>query len=279
MLTKTRLAITTAALLSLTACGMHPRHDMTPVANDTHAATLHRDYRDLEASEAQQYDWKSAWIYHHKAWMAGQGMYVAPFRPDTFHLNGDGESYARLTHARRRLDDHLNADTIAAFPVETANAQAAYDCYVEQLSEDHQPHDIAACKARFEDALAIIDGRHVMHAQASDVLTSYQIYFDFDKSTLRPDSLKTLDRVAHEIEKYHPGSVTVGGHTDRAGTVDYNDKLSARRAKAVSEALTARGVPNQVLDDKAYGENDPAVPTKNGVRLEENRRVVIDFNR
>lgn len=108
-------------------------------------------------------------------------------------------------------------------------------------------------------------------------IAEYNVYFDFDKSDLRPGDIATLDRVAREINTYQPTEVTVAGHTDRSGSYEYNYALSQRRAQAVSAALTERGVVNRVIQTEAHGETQPAVATPDGVKLEENRRVEIDF--
>lgn len=113
----------------------------------------------------------------------------------------------------------------------------------------------------------------------SNVLSEYQINFAFDSSAIETEANGTLDRVAREIKQYNPSEVTVAGHTDTAGKSEYNQKLSERRALAVSEALTARGVQNRVLDMKAYGQNNLAVQTPDNTPLRENRRVVVEFRK
>lgn len=113
----------------------------------------------------------------------------------------------------------------------------------------------------------------------SNVLSDYEINFAFDSAAIEPAAGGTLDQVADEIKKYNPREVTVVGHTDKAGPNDYNEKLSERRAMAVSEALTERGVTNRVIDKQAVGENDPAIDTQDGVALRENRRVVVEFRK
>ncbi len=109
------------------------------------------------------------------------------------------------------------------------------------------------------------------------IVSSYPIYFDFDKSNIRSSETSTLDKVANEISVHHPIQVTVAGHTDTSGSAQYNDALSQRRAAAVAQALTSKGIQNEIINKAAYGESDLAVPTPNGVKLEQNRRVVIDF--
>ena len=73
--------------------------------------------------------------------------------------------------------------------------------------------------------------------------------------------------------------MTIAGYTDRSGTDDYNYDLSRKRAEAVSWALTNLGIPNRVLGQEAHGETNPAVPTPDGVKLEENRRVEVQFRK
>ncbi len=119
----------------------------------------------------------------------------------------------------------------------------------------------------------------VPREEPREIVKTYKVYFDFDEASLRPDARNTLDKVAREIKKYNPYEVTVSGHADRAGPSDYNVALSKRRAMSVSEALTARGIENRVITSRARGEFAPAVPTEDGVRLQENRRVVIDFRK
>ncbi|MCE9508158.1 MAG: OmpA family protein [Alphaproteobacteria bacterium] len=111
------------------------------------------------------------------------------------------------------------------------------------------------------------------------IISSYTIYFDFDRSNINPDQKPTLDRIASEIAKYHPTQVTVAGYTDTSGTKEYNMTLSQERAKSVASALTDEGVQNRVIDKRAHGEEDLAVPTADGTRNQENRRVIVDFRR
>lgn len=110
-----------------------------------------------------------------------------------------------------------------------------------------------------------------------DVLASYTINFGFDGSAIEAQAKAVLDQISNEIKEYNPSEVTVAGYTDRSGSIEYNMSLSERRAHVISNALKQRGVFDQVIDEETYGETDSAVETKDGVRLRENRRVVIDF--
>ena len=112
-----------------------------------------------------------------------------------------------------------------------------------------------------------------------EVINDYELHFAYDSAQLEPAAKRILDMIARDINTYKPGEVTVAGYTDTAGDEDYNIKLSERRAQAVSDALTQYGIPNRVLQKKAYGEKHNAVKTNDGVALKENRRVVVEFRK
>ena len=72
--------------------------------------------------------------------------------------------------------------------------------------------------------------------------------------------------------------IDVTGHADRAGSARYNDRLSRRRANSVKQGLIANGVPEKDIIIYARGEREPLVPTRDGVREPQNRRVEIVLN-
>src|SRR5690606_4263323 len=109
------------------------------------------------------------------------------------------------------------------------------------------------------------------------IVRSYTVLFDHDKSDIRSNEMATIDQAMREIDKYEPKQVTVTGYTDSSGKADYNQTLSREREQAVSKALLSRGIKNQTLEREARGEYEQAVQTGDGVRNQENRRVVIDF--
>lgn len=111
------------------------------------------------------------------------------------------------------------------------------------------------------------------------VVSSYTILFDHDKSEFRSGGTETLDRAMNEISQYNPHLVTVTGYADSSGKSDYNQNLSHEREQAVSSALLERGIAHKTLNREARGEYDQAVQTEDGVRNQQNRRVVIDFLR
>lgn len=99
------------------------------------------------------------------------------------------------------------------------------------------------------------------------------IFFDYNKATLRPESNKELDKVV-EMMQQNPGlSIEIGGHTDNQGSAAYNRDLSQRRAQSVKDYLTAQWIKNERIIAKGYGEADPEVPNTSDENRQVNRRV------
>ena len=69
----------------------------------------------------------------------------------------------------------------------------------------------------------------------------------------------------------------LAGYTDTSGSAQYNMGLSARRNTSVRNYLTARGIPDGRISSEAFGEKDLRVPTADGVREPQNRRVQITY--
>jgi uncharacterized protein with beta-barrel porin domain len=105
---------------------------------------------------------------------------------------------------------------------------------------------------------------------------SYLAYFEFDSATLTDGARVTLDAVVSSYARCGSPVVLVAGHTDRAGPETYNAKLSAQRAETVKAYLAERNV-GEVITTVAKGELEPMVPTADGVRNDQNRRVEIIY--
>ena len=88
------------------------------------------------------------------------------------------------------------------------------------------------------------------------------IFYDFDKATLRDESKSALDEMAQMLRDNPNVSIEMGSHTDRKGTDEYNDALSDRRAKSVVDYLVGAGISADRLTWKGYGEHKPKTVTK-----------------
>ncbi len=88
------------------------------------------------------------------------------------------------------------------------------------------------------------------------------IFYDFDKATLRPESKAALDEMAQMLRDNPHVTIELAAHTDRKGSEEYNIRLSERRAKSVIDYLIAAGIDPQRLSPKGYGESVPKTVTK-----------------
>lgn len=104
---------------------------------------------------------------------------------------------------------------------------------------------------------------------------TFLVFFDFDKATLTADARRVVEAAAASYKATGSARINVAGYTDLAGTQAYNLRLSQRRADAVASYLAAQGVPKSAMDVKWFGKEHPRVPTPDGVREPQNRRVEI----
>ena len=93
------------------------------------------------------------------------------------------------------------------------------------------------------------------------------IFYDFDKATLRPESKKALDEMAQMLKDNPHVAIEMASHTDRKGSDKYNEGLSQRRAQSVVDYLVAAGVERERLQPHGYGESRPKTVTKRIARL------------
>jgi outer membrane protein OmpA-like peptidoglycan-associated protein len=104
---------------------------------------------------------------------------------------------------------------------------------------------------------------------------NYLVFFDFNKSDLTADARGIIKSAAAEVARQNTTKLTVTGHTDTVGSDAYNLRLSMRRAQAVQTELVHDGVAQGEIAIFAKGKRDPLVPTADGVREPQNRRVQI----
>lgn len=92
------------------------------------------------------------------------------------------------------------------------------------------------------------------------------IFYDFDKATLRPESKAALDEMIKMLNDNPNVTIELGAHTDRKGTEKYNEGLAQRRAQSVVDYLIAGGIAPDRLEAKGYGESVPKVINKKMAR-------------
>ncbi len=271
-----KTALAGLAALTLTACGsVYDEAILSAPSGSAFNQALHAKYLELARFEyVEMEDYADADHFAAKALATIEG----PVAPDTVESRDipavDVTGYlqnpvADLQEARRQLVDALAANATVNMPEDAAEAQASYDCWLEQQEENFQPEDIEACRTRFETALAKIT--------VGEPIGTVIIYFDWDSDIISPAGFEKV-RVAADAAR-DAGELLVNGYTDTSGSRAYNVGLSRRRAENVASALIAEGINAEILRIRDYGE-DPAflaVQTGDGVREAANRRVEIVF--
>ena len=105
----------------------------------------------------------------------------------------------------------------------------------------------------------------------------YIVFFDWDQSDITPEAASVLNSAVTAYRDCGNASVMLAGHTDRSGTVTYNQGLAERRNASVRDYMTGRGIPSARISSEAFGESQPRVPTADGVRELQNRRVEVTY--
>jgi peptidoglycan-associated lipoprotein len=99
------------------------------------------------------------------------------------------------------------------------------------------------------------------------------VYFDYDKADIRDSERATLSKNADTLKRFDFLRVTVEGHCDERGTVEYNLALGERRAKATFDYLVSLGVPAERLKTVSYGKEVPVCTESNEACWQRNRRA------
>jgi OOP family OmpA-OmpF porin len=275
-----------ALLPLLAACAGGPNIEATKsMANKGSAfnGALQQEYIALAMAEAEEWDMEDAHYFNNKALAAAKGDDVQPQAIKERKITGDARW--DLEAARQALRASLLAGSKDYAPKESARAQAMFDCWTQEQEENDNPADVAACMNGFNEALAKVEGmRLAMKAKAPmkkmmDLPAPYTVYFDFDSFDLSATGAAVIKEAAKATMKAKAGGVVVTGHTDKAGSDDYNKGLSRARATGVVNALMAEGIARDSVKRMYSGEAAPEVMTKDGTKEARNRRVTISFTR
>ncbi len=279
------LILTGAAALVVSACTGGA--DIDAVRNAASKGNmfqqgLHREYSSLAVMERAEADWSDADYFNERARSASMGKASGPQNMNARQIPAD--KVRMLSKARARLMRALDNGGADILPQPAARAQAMFDCWMQEQEENFQADDIAACRAAFDIALKAVESAlepvrmakaPMMKKMAAPAPKSFIVYFDFNKSSLNGAANAVISQIAASAYSAKPGSIAVIGHTDRAGSNDYNAGLSKMRAARVAKALTERGLSQ--VKTSSYGETKPWMGTADGARQALNRRVEVNF--
>ena len=112
-------------------------------------------------------------------------------------------------------------------------------------------------------------------APEAPIVRSYIVFFDWDSVAITPEANAIIMDAANAAKTLGVARIELTGHADRSGAPLYNQRLSVRRAEAVKSVLMGLGVAPEEIVTIGKGESAPLVPTPDGVREPQNRRVEI----
>ncbi|MHB1399581.1 MAG: OmpA family protein [Trichloromonadaceae bacterium] len=161
------------------------------------------------------------------------------------------------TIARERADAaHLQAGAMTA-EAEKAKAEAL------------------AAEAQTKKLEAQIAELQATKSERGLVITLGDVLFDTNKSELRSGARSTIDKLAAFLAEYPTRNVLIEGFTDSTGAVEYNQRLSERRAEAVRNVLAAQGIDSRRLMTRGYGVEYPVASNETAEGRQRNRRVEV----
>ena len=114
---------------------------------------------------------------------------------------------------------------------------------------------------------------YLVPIEIGQVVRLNNVFFDFDKWSLRPESFVELDRVVKLLEENPAIEIEMSAHTDSYGSDDYNFKLSDNRARSVMEYILSKGIAPTRIISHGYGETVPVAPNDIPENRQLNRRV------
>lgn len=283
------LSFAAAGLLLLSGCSQFVDTDsvsmMAPKGNAFQNA-LHQEYVDLAVMEKTEDDGDDAKYFIAKAKSAAMGESVGPQpleeRAIPEAAKGD------LAKARLQLVNKLWKGATEVTPAAAARAQAMFDCWMQEQEEDNQPAHIAACRAEYEKAYALLGTpapmmkKEAMKKPEKKMVKlpfPYHVYFASDSADLDGAAMTVIKQAFADFNLHKPTTVELSGHTDTVGNAKYNEGLARHRAVAVRNELIKLGMLRKTVVRQSYGETKPAVKTGDNTDEEFNRVVKVTFKR
>ena len=124
-----------------------------------------------------------------------------------------------------------------------------------------------------DDGIAAAKGDFTDWKENREEFAALTVYFDFDKSNIKPGEVSKLEEVAKKMKSSFQGkALRIEGHCDERGTEEYNRSLGDRRALSVRETLVHLGLDPEMLPTITFGEEKPLDPGHNDAAFSKNRR-------
>ncbi len=123
----------------------------------------------------------------------------------------------------------------------------------------------------------VVTQEQVEEVVANPLLEQTVVYFGYDRSEIRPEFKDVLNAHAEYLQANPSAQMTLEGHCDERGTVEYNLALGERRANTVKRYLIVQGVNPYQLESVSFGEERPAMLGSSDASWSKNRRAEIKY--
>lgn len=266
--------------LIIAACAAKPeppegaadvRSELTALQNDPHLAE-HAPVEIREADAAVRIaeqplsDGETA-LSKHRVYIAERKVAIAEARAATRYAEAQR---ARLSEERDEARLEARTREVGRARDEASRARSAAEA--AELSRKEGAAEAEQRAAEFQERIDALE------AEVTDrgvVLTLGDILFATGSAELQEGDNSNLDKLVTFLNDYPERRVQIEGHTDNVGSAEYNQELSRRRAEAVGEYLTQRGIDAQRLSTKGIGMKRPVADNSTATGRQQNRRVEI----
>lgn len=266
-------AVLACVAVLLTACA--GSSTLRPAPQFSRQLGQHYTSLSMDLKGTSHYQWRNRAYFADKAQQAQQGVDVQPEDPATWALPPGHQ--AELNNAHRILQTALVPDRKKVLrPWDAADAQAYFDCWIEQQARAGKSALRLArrndCRAAFYTAFCqMYNGRCTAAIDSSHI---FRLYFDAGQSRIRPVDQPVVKKIATVFKKGGK-EIIVAGHADGAGSAAANMRLSRLRAEAVRDALAASGVPIAKVTVRYFGAKLPFAAPAHQQPQGGNRRALV----
>lgn len=170
-----------------------------------------------------------------------------------------------------------SAPVLAVALVSALLAGCAGSRSADPMEEVVEPSRAAPPTASSPARPAAFDGDGNPYAPGTTDLLARTLYFQYDRSELSPDALRTLKAHAQTLNDHPDRTVTIEGHADERGSRDYNLALGEQRAHAVRLFLVSAGVSSRQIVTVSYGEERPDDVRHDEAAWSRNRRALMGY--
>ena len=279
-----KIILAAAAMVALAGCagaGLNKAEKVAPQGTDFDNA-LSVGYLRLARAEQAETDYKDADYFAARAITTANALIVLPPEANSRDLPQQDQLY--VLALREELVEVLDGGARIRAPQLAASAQLAYECWIQELEENIQQDEIAACRDQLDGLIpalrnAISDGQ-VAAAPAPKPKKlpkgkTYKVYFPTGGTRLDAKANEVIATAAAHAVKYPAPRIAVAGYTDTQGNDASNEALSLKRARVVAAAMRIRGVAAKAIRTQGYGEDFPDVKTADDTVEPKNRRVEL----